>query len=117
MKFVSPLTSVIAEFNCIRRCVTTASIRGRHLVFHLIFLNDNGIMIMPLIFLWDNFSLETLSVYIFEILHSQKHSPLHNRFIKLAIFFIFVIFHSLCRLIILSSPLSVNRYNILNIFY
>ena len=52
-----------------------------------------------------------------EILHFQKHSPLCNQFWKAAMFFIFVIFHFLCKLIILSSPLSVNKSKILKNFY
>ena len=51
-----------------------------------------------------------------EILHFQKHSRLHNQFWKAAMFFIFVFFHFPCKVIILTSLLSVNKYRILNIF-
>ena len=50
-----------------------------------------------------------------EILHFQKHSRLHNQFWKAAMFFIFVFFHFLCKVIILTSLLSMNKHKILKI--
>ena len=52
-----------------------------------------------------------------EILHFQKHSRLCYQFWKAAMFFIFVFFHFLCKVIILTSPLWVKKYKILNIIW
>ena len=47
-----------------------------------------------------------------EILHFQKHSSLHNRFWKRTMFFVFSFFHFLCKLIISTSTLSVDKKEI-----
>ena len=51
-----------------------------------------------------------------QILLFQKHSPLHNQFWKQVIFFIFVYDHFSCKVMILTSPKSVNKNKVLNFF-